>query len=71
MGASHENVAVTVELESAFLGSSIICLKVSEVGERGEREGGRGKVGRQGDSVVWRARLSRVPRETKEMSTLL
>ena len=41
-------VDVTVELETAFLGSSIIWLKVSEVGERGEREGGRGKVAREG-----------------------
>ena len=47
---------MTVELEAPFL---LYWLKVSEVGEWGEREGGKGKEGRQG-GVVTRTRLERV-----------
>jgi len=47
---------MTVELEAPFL---LYWLKVSEVGEWGEREGGQGKEGRQG-GVVTRTRLERV-----------
>jgi len=38
---------------------------VSEVGERGEKEGGRGKKECREGGVVSRARLVSLPRETK------